>query len=235
MNLPVAEPIRAHRAGLLRLLGRLGPFAAVATVMVLFAVLAPDRFLSAYNLKTVAIQTVIVGLGAIGMTFVIVSGGIDLSVGSRGSSPARRDGRRRRDRRAGRGGQWSGDHPPAHRAVHRHPGQHGHRARHGQIPGRRAEDRRTRCRAVGLDGEDPGAGVAPAVAGCVAVACVRRADGAGTAPQRVPPPGYAGSGSSGPSSQSTRSQVVLRAWRGSFSSPGSRWATPRPRWGSSST
>jgi ribose transport system permease protein len=51
-------------------------------VVVLFAILAPDRFLSAYNLKTVATQTVIVGLGAIGMTYVMVSGGIDLSVGS---------------------------------------------------------------------------------------------------------------------------------------------------------
>jgi ribose transport system permease protein len=59
-----------------------GPFIALLVVCGLFAVLAPDRFLSAYNFKTVATQTVIVGLGAIGMTFVIVSGGIDLSVGS---------------------------------------------------------------------------------------------------------------------------------------------------------
>ncbi len=59
-----------------------GPFIALGVVLALFAVLLPDRFLSAYNLKTVATQTVIVGLCAIGMTFVIVSGGIDLSVGS---------------------------------------------------------------------------------------------------------------------------------------------------------
>lgn len=59
-----------------------GPFIALLVVCGLFAALAPDRFLSAYNFKTVATQTVIVGLGAIGMTFVIVSGGIDLSVGS---------------------------------------------------------------------------------------------------------------------------------------------------------
>ncbi|HBQ11846.1 MAG TPA: ABC transporter permease, partial [Myxococcales bacterium] len=50
--------------------------------MVLFAALVPDRFLSAYNFKTIATQTVIVALGAIGMTWVMVSGGIDLSVGS---------------------------------------------------------------------------------------------------------------------------------------------------------
>jgi ribose transport system permease protein len=65
-----------------RSLAILGPFLALALVGLLFAVLLPDQFLSAYNLKTVATQTVIVGVCAIGMTFVIVSGGIDLSVGS---------------------------------------------------------------------------------------------------------------------------------------------------------
>ena len=60
----------------------LGPFLALALVLALFAFLLPGQFLSAYNLKTVATQTVIVGVCAIGMTFVIVSGGIDLSVGS---------------------------------------------------------------------------------------------------------------------------------------------------------
>ena len=65
-----------------RVLELLGPFLALALVLALFSALLPGQFLSAYNLKTVATQTVIVGLGAIGMTFVIVSGGIDLSVGS---------------------------------------------------------------------------------------------------------------------------------------------------------
>ncbi|HVW24086.1 MAG TPA: ABC transporter permease [Polyangiaceae bacterium] len=65
-----------------RVLSAAGPFLALAIVVVLFALVAPDRFLTAYNLKTVATQTVIVGLGATGMTLVIVSGGIDLSVGS---------------------------------------------------------------------------------------------------------------------------------------------------------
>jgi ribose transport system permease protein len=67
---------------LARVLSLLGPFLALSLVLALFATLAPDRFLSAYNLKTVATQTVIVGLAAVGMTFVIISGGIDLSVGS---------------------------------------------------------------------------------------------------------------------------------------------------------
>ena len=59
-----------------------GPLLGLIVVMALFAALAPDRFLSAYNFKTVATQTVIVGLGAIGMTYVMISGGIDLSIGS---------------------------------------------------------------------------------------------------------------------------------------------------------
>jgi len=59
-----------------------GPVMGLAGVVVLFAVLRPETFLSVYNLQTIAAQTVIVGLGAIGMTFVIVSGGIDLSAGS---------------------------------------------------------------------------------------------------------------------------------------------------------
>jgi ribose transport system permease protein len=64
-------------------LGRLlGPFLGLLAVLVFFALLVPDTFLSTYNFQTIAAQTVIVGLGAIGMTFVIVSGGIDLSVGS---------------------------------------------------------------------------------------------------------------------------------------------------------
>lgn len=65
-----------------RALAVLGPFLALAFVVALFAILLPGQFLSAYNLKTMATQTVIVGVCAIGMTFVIVSGGIDLSVGS---------------------------------------------------------------------------------------------------------------------------------------------------------
>ena len=66
----------------MRLLDVAGPVIGLVVVVILFGALAPDRFLSAYNLKTVLAQTVIVGLGAIGMTCVMLSGGIDLSIGS---------------------------------------------------------------------------------------------------------------------------------------------------------
>ena len=67
-----------------RWISRLGPFLGLALVILTFAVLtdSPGRYLSAFNLRIVLSQTVIVALGAIGMTFIIVSGGIDLSVGS---------------------------------------------------------------------------------------------------------------------------------------------------------
>jgi ribose transport system permease protein len=73
---------RAAPGVALRVLSLLGPLLALVLVMALFAVLAPDRFLTVYNLKTVATQTVLVGLCAVGATFVIASGGVDLSVGS---------------------------------------------------------------------------------------------------------------------------------------------------------
>ncbi|MCI4445872.1 MAG: ABC transporter permease [Candidatus Aminicenantes bacterium] len=41
-----------------------------------------ERFLSLANIKSVATQSVIVALSALGMTFIIISGGIDLSAAS---------------------------------------------------------------------------------------------------------------------------------------------------------
>ncbi len=63
---------------------RVGPFLGLALVILIFALLidSPARFLSPANLRIVLAQTVIVAIGAIGMTFIIISGGIDLSVGS---------------------------------------------------------------------------------------------------------------------------------------------------------
>lgn len=63
---------------------RLGPFVGLALVIVVFAMLTetPEQYLSIRNFRIVVAQTVIVALGAIGMTMIMVSGGIDLSVGS---------------------------------------------------------------------------------------------------------------------------------------------------------
>ncbi len=65
-------------------LNRLAPFIGLLLVIVVFAILIgePEKYLSLKNLRTVLAQTVIVAIGAIGMTVIIISGGIDLSVGS---------------------------------------------------------------------------------------------------------------------------------------------------------
>ena len=65
-------------------LARIGPFLGLAFVIVLFGLMsgAPGRYFSTNNFRIVLSQTIIVGLGAIGMTVIMVSGGIDLSVGS---------------------------------------------------------------------------------------------------------------------------------------------------------
>lgn len=65
-------------------LTRAGPAAGLIAVVLIFALLTdePGRYLSSFNLRIVLSQTVIVALGAIGMTMIVVSGGIDLSVGA---------------------------------------------------------------------------------------------------------------------------------------------------------
>ena len=59
-----------------------GPLAALLVVYAAFALLAPATFAGDINLETMARQTVVVAITSLGMTFVILLGGIDLSVGS---------------------------------------------------------------------------------------------------------------------------------------------------------
>jgi len=67
-----------------RWLVRLAPVLGLAIVIVAFALVnpAPEQYLSVRNLRIVLAQTVIVALASIGMTMIIISAGIDLSVGS---------------------------------------------------------------------------------------------------------------------------------------------------------
>lgn len=62
----------------------LGPFLGLLLVITTFAILtgSPEKFLSPFNIRVVLSQTVIVAISAIGMTIIMISGGIDLSVGS---------------------------------------------------------------------------------------------------------------------------------------------------------
>jgi len=67
-----------------RALNTVGPFLGLLLVIGLFSSSAEVRpfFLTGANFKIILTQTVIVAIGALGMTMIIVSGGIDLSVGS---------------------------------------------------------------------------------------------------------------------------------------------------------
>ena len=78
-----AEEMAGARSGR-QVMALLGPFIGLALVILLFSIPPAIRptFLSLDNFRGVATQTVIVGLGALGMTLIIISGGIDLSVGS---------------------------------------------------------------------------------------------------------------------------------------------------------
>jgi ribose transport system permease protein len=71
-----------------RWLTTLGPFIGLILVILTFVVLitldqgSAEKFLSPFNVRIILSQTVIVAISAIGMTLIIISGGIDLAVGS---------------------------------------------------------------------------------------------------------------------------------------------------------
>jgi ribose transport system permease protein len=83
---PAATPDVMASTGttLRRLVARIGPFLGLLLVVGTFTLLsdAPGRYLSTFNLRIVLSQTVIVALGAVGMTVIMIGAGIDLSVGS---------------------------------------------------------------------------------------------------------------------------------------------------------
>ena len=61
---------------------KLGPLIGLIFVAILFSALRPQKFPTADNLEIMLLQTAVVGTAAMGMTMIIISGGIDLSVGS---------------------------------------------------------------------------------------------------------------------------------------------------------
>src|SRR5438105_725166 len=81
---PIVRRPPLSSTSLARWAGSVGPALALVLVVVGFAFLtgAPGRYLSPLNLRVVLSQTVIVAVGALGMTIIMISGGIDLSVGA---------------------------------------------------------------------------------------------------------------------------------------------------------
>ena len=64
------------------LLDKIGPLLGLLFVVGLFSLLRPQTFATLDNAQLILLQTAVVGTAALGMTLIIVSGGIDLSVGS---------------------------------------------------------------------------------------------------------------------------------------------------------
>ncbi len=60
----------------------MAPFLALVAVYALFAILRFDRFVTWDNSAIMLQQTAVIGIGAIGMTLIVISGGVDLSFGS---------------------------------------------------------------------------------------------------------------------------------------------------------
>ncbi len=60
----------------------LRPMLGFIVVFTLIFVWAPDSFNTIYNYKTILTQSVLISLGALGMTLLIMSGGLDLSTGA---------------------------------------------------------------------------------------------------------------------------------------------------------
>jgi ribose transport system permease protein len=75
---------RQRRPSLGKALNIFGPFIGLVLVIALFSLIpeVQGRFLRFANFKSVATQSVIVALGALGMTLIIIAGGIDLSAAS---------------------------------------------------------------------------------------------------------------------------------------------------------
>lgn len=63
-------------------LDRFGPLLGLAFVLLLFSISRPATFPTWSNFEIMLLQTAVVGTAALGMTLIIISGGIDLSVGS---------------------------------------------------------------------------------------------------------------------------------------------------------
>ena len=61
---------------------KLGPLIGLVFVVVLFSALRPKTFPTLSNFELILRQTAVVGIAALGMTLIIIAGGIDLSVGS---------------------------------------------------------------------------------------------------------------------------------------------------------
>src|SRR5258706_3382288 len=85
MNSPAVEkaetPVAPAKKGDGIVLQRLLPFLSLIVLFVALAIASP-HFLTNTNLSSVVRQTAVINIMALGMTMIIIIGGIDLSVGA---------------------------------------------------------------------------------------------------------------------------------------------------------
>ena len=81
-SLTVPAPPKGERRGSVGIARNLGLVIALVILCVVGVVTAGDRFASTDNLMTILRLATVTGIVAVGMTFVITGGGIDLSVGA---------------------------------------------------------------------------------------------------------------------------------------------------------
>lgn len=79
---PAAPAETSYRGHLRAWLLKAGPIFALVLVYAIFAGLRYERFVTWSNSAIMLQQTAVIGMGAIGMTMIIISGGVDLSFGS---------------------------------------------------------------------------------------------------------------------------------------------------------
>ncbi|MGJ9424164.1 ABC transporter permease [Aeromicrobium sp. CF3.5] len=82
LTVPTPTPSRGDRGGSPGLARNLGLVIALVILCVVGVVTAGERFASVDNLVTILRLATVTGVVAVGMTFVITGGGIDLSVGA---------------------------------------------------------------------------------------------------------------------------------------------------------
>ncbi|PYV25157.1 MAG: hypothetical protein DMG24_09695, partial [Acidobacteria bacterium] len=80
-SVATAIPAPRERPSLRDWIERLLPYASVLVLFIALSVLSP-YFLTIQNLSSVCRQTAVINIIALGMTLIMISGGIDLSVGS---------------------------------------------------------------------------------------------------------------------------------------------------------
>src|SRR5438105_8677775 len=78
----LAGPRVNLKTAVFRWLDVVGPVIALVGIFLFFLAFIGPKFASFDNLQTIAIQSTIVCMAGLGMTFIIISGGIDLSAGS---------------------------------------------------------------------------------------------------------------------------------------------------------